>query len=95
MSEEDTLDDEDLDSDSDDSLMSNDDIGPEDDSAEDDTPVNALSDSSITAKEAERARIQAEIEAFLSGGGKITQVGTDVMNDPPQRPQANYGGQPI
>ncbi len=93
MSEEDALDSSDLDSD--DSLMSNDDIVSDDDTAEDETPVNALSDSSITAKESERARIQAEIEAFLSGGGQITQVGTDIMSDPPQRPQANYGGQPI
>ena len=94
MSEEDeTLDNEEIDSD--DSIMSSEDIGPEEDSVEEDLPIHAFSDSSIAAKEAERARIQAEIEAFLSGGGKITQVGTDVMNDPPQRPQANYGGQPI
>lgn len=92
MSDEEDLDNSDLDAD--DSMMSNDDLDSDDDT-EESTPVNAQVDSSVTAKEAERARIQAEIEAFLSGGGQITQVGTDVMNDPPQRPQANYGGQPI
>lgn len=52
-------------------------------------------DSSLTAKEAERQRIQAEIEAFLKQGGQITQVDNTVMTDPPRRPESNYGGQPI
>ncbi len=52
-------------------------------------------DSTISAKEAERRRIQAQIEEFLKGGGQITQVDTNVMADPPKRPESNYGGQPI
>ena len=52
-------------------------------------------DSNLTAKEAERQRIQAEIEAFLKQGGQITQVDNTVMTDPPRRPESNYGGQPI
>ncbi len=52
-------------------------------------------DMNASAKDAERKLIQAEIEAFLQQGGRITQVGTDVMKDPPKRPESNYGGQPI
>lgn len=52
-------------------------------------------DMGMSAKETERKRIQAEIEAFLQQGGQITQVDTNVMTDPPKRPESNYGGQPI
>ncbi len=52
-------------------------------------------DSGVSAKEAERERIQAEIEAFLNSGGRITCVDTDTMTDPPKAPASNYGGQPI
>ncbi|WP_096085569.1 hypothetical protein [Agaribacterium haliotis] len=46
-------------------------------------------------KEAERQQIQADIEAFLAGGGKISAVGDDVMADPPKKPESSYGSQPI
>ncbi len=52
-------------------------------------------DSAASVKEAERARIQAEIAAFLNKGGQITCVDTDAMSDPPKAPASNYGGQPI
>lgn len=70
------------------------DLGPEEDIEE---PIGEreIIDASVTAKEAERERIRLEIEAFLSQGGKIVEVSSNVMNDPPRRPQANYGGQPI
>lgn len=67
-----------------------------DDSSDDDgSDENVMSDSAIIAKEAERARIQAQIDEFLSRGGRITTVDSNVMNDPPRRPASNYGGQPI
>tara|TARA_R110000868_G_scaffold332159_1_gene593208 strand:- start:656 stop:898 length:243 start_codon:yes stop_codon:yes gene_type:complete len=69
------------------------------DLADDDDSVSLQGDSnvdsSLTAKEAERQRIQAEIEAFLLQGGQITQVDNAVMTDPPRRPDGSYGGQPI
>lgn len=34
---------------------------------------------SVCAKEAERARISAQISAFLAAGGAIEQVGTEVV----------------
>lgn len=65
----------------------------------DDDCVSLLGESnidvSLTAKEAERRRIQAEIEAFLQHGGHITQVDNAVISDPPRCPEGNYGGQPI
>lgn len=52
-------------------------------------------DASILAKNRERARIQAEIEAFLKSGGQIQQVESRLMSDPPRKPSSNYGAQPI
>lgn len=76
------------------------DLGPEDEGVAERVEVAESSDditvdASVVAKEAERKRIQAEIEAFLSKGGKITHVESNVMSDPPRRPESNYGGQPI
>ncbi|MFL0803529.1 MAG: hypothetical protein K6L81_07405 [Agarilytica sp.] len=51
--------------------------------------------SAVSAKEAERERIQAEVAAFLNSGGRITCVDTEAMSDPPKAPASNYGGQPI
>jgi hypothetical protein len=49
----------------------------------------------LAAKERERALIQADIEAFLASGGKITSVGSNVVSDPPKKPASSYGSQPI
>ncbi len=51
--------------------------------------------SGVSAKDAEREKIQAEVDAFLNSGGRITCVDTDAMSDPPKAPASNYGGQPI
>jgi len=50
---------------------------------------------SVFSKEAERRRLQDEIEAFLARGGKIDYVAPNVVGDPPKKPESNYGGQPI
>jgi hypothetical protein len=42
-----------------------------------------------------RKQLQADIDAFLSGGGKIQTIDSHVMADPPRKPQSNYGSQPI
>ncbi len=49
----------------------------------------------ISAKEAERRRLQAEIEAYLAKGGQIDRIPANVVADPPKKPESNYGGQPI
>ncbi|MFL0811120.1 MAG: hypothetical protein K6L76_11950 [Agarilytica sp.] len=60
-----------------------------------DSEADIEGDGGLSAKEAERLRIHAEVEAFLAEGGEITTVDTNVMTDPPKRPESNYGGQPI
>lgn len=57
----------------------------------------SMSDSvaAIADKEAERLRLQADVEAFLARGGKIVEVPTNVINDPPKKPVSSYGGQSL
>lgn len=50
---------------------------------------------SVLSKELERRRLQEEVETFLAGGGKIDEVPANVVSSPPQKPESNYGGQPI
>jgi hypothetical protein len=49
----------------------------------------------LAARNRIREQLNADVEAFLASGGKITNVDANVMSDPPKRPQSNYGGQPI
>ncbi len=60
-------------------------------------PHTALEPDTGDQAERERAReqLEADVEAFLAGGGKIQEVDVNVMADPPKAPQSNYGGQPI
>jgi hypothetical protein len=51
--------------------------------------------SSAEEKEKLRLAMAAEVEAFLSRGGKIQEVGVNVMADPPRKPQTSYGSRPI
>lgn len=51
--------------------------------------------SSAEEKEKQRLAMAAEVEAFLSRGGKIQEVGVNVMADPPRKPQTSYGSRPI
>jgi len=73
----------------------------ESDSSDSDGGVQASSSAeelipdSVTAKDAERKRLQAEVDAFLARGGKINQIAANVVADPPKKPESNYGGQPI
>ena len=62
------------------------------------TEADSVDDESGTnqnAKEEERKRLEADIEAFLAKGGKIDHIEANVMADPPKKPTSNYGGQPI
>ena len=51
--------------------------------------------SSLAAKDLERKKIQSDIEAFLAAGGQIQSVDSNVLNDPPKKPEGSYGSQPI
>jgi len=59
--------------------------------------VNLTGDSAaaLAGKAAERKRIQDDIDAFLAKGGTIDSVGKNVVADPPKKPEASYGSQPI
>ncbi len=91
--------DEDLDTDA--KKLSNDsveDVDTEevDDVSPDDLAAAAASaHSSLAARNKVRESMQSEIEAFLAKGGKIQQVGDNVMADPPKKPTSNYGSRPI
>jgi hypothetical protein len=54
-----------------------------------------LTGEALSSKEAERTKMQSEIEAFLASGGTISRVANNVVADPPKKPESNYGGQPI
>ncbi len=47
------------------------------------------------AKEQERQCLQEQVEAFLASGGTIDEIPSNVVSDPPKKPESNYGGQPI
>jgi len=98
MSDEDLEMDEQLDEDeselesSDNSNNSSDD----DDSKDEDLAAAAdIAHSSLAARNKMRESMAADVEAFLSRGGQITQVDDNVMADPPRKPQTNYGSRPI
>ncbi len=52
-------------------------------------------ESATARKQMERDALNAQIEAFLDSGGRISLIDQNVMADPPQKPTSNYGSQPI
>lgn len=50
---------------------------------------------SVSERSHIREQLNADIEAFLQRGGRITQVDDSVRADPPRRPEASYGSQPL
>ncbi|MBB3169943.1 hypothetical protein [Simiduia aestuariiviva] len=66
------------------------------DDDDDSTPVDDhLVDYSVRSREATRAALNAQIEEYLSRGGKINHVDNNVTADPPRKPTSNYGSRPI
>jgi len=51
--------------------------------------------ASRALRERTREQLDADIAAFLSRGGQITQVDPNVRADPPRKPDINYGVAPI
>lgn len=56
---------------------------------------DAAETRTVATRQRVRTKMEDEIEAFLSGGGKIEEVEPNVMADPPKKPSSNYGSQPI
>ncbi len=52
-------------------------------------------DHTVDSRNKVREQLQAEVEAFLAGGGVIQQVDAHVTADPPQKPTNNYTSRPI
>ena len=42
-----------------------------------------------------RAQMEKQIEEYLARGGKIEQVPSNIISDPPKKPESNYGNRPI
>ena len=59
------------------------------------TSDDHLVDYSVKSREATRAALNAQIEEFLTRGGKISHVDNNVTADPPRKPTSNYGSRPI
>lgn len=45
----------------------------------------------IELREQARQSLAADIEAFLSDGGKVESIEANLRADPPKRPENNYG----
>jgi hypothetical protein len=59
------------------------------------TESEALEDFSIASRQKIRDEIEDQIAAFLARGGKINEVPPNVTADPPKKPTPDYGGRPI
>lgn len=49
----------------------------------------------VVARDALRAKLDQDIQAFLARGGNIQKVDSNVTADPPRKPESNYGQQPL
>jgi hypothetical protein len=57
--------------------------------------VEAMEDFSIASRQKAREELEAQIAEFLARGGKINHVDPNVTADPPKKPTSDYGGRPI
>lgn len=56
---------------------------------------DVLEGLSLEAKEREREMLARQMEEFMARGGKIQEVGANVVADPPKKPEGKYGSRPI
>lgn len=52
-------------------------------------------DRTVASKEAARRQLEEDMKRFLTSGGQINVVGSNVRADPPRKPESNYGSRPI
>ncbi|MCL7462744.1 transcriptional regulator SutA [Pseudomonas sp. NW5] len=50
---------------------------------------------SIEAKQKERDALARAMEEFLARGGKVQEIDSNVVADPPKKPEGKYGSRPI
>lgn len=49
----------------------------------------------VDSRQKIRDQLQAQMDAFVSDGGKVQEVDAHVTADPPQKPGNNYCSRPI
>lgn len=101
MSEED-LEDQEQDQELDDVNDPNVDENPDDDVEE---PVakprkkaaveDPLEGLSLEAKAREREMLERQIAEFIARGGQVQEIDSNVVSDPPKKPDSKYGSRPI
>jgi len=58
-------------------------------------PVNLDELPGLEAKQKEREALDKAIAEFLARGGKVQEIGSNVLADPPKKPENKYGSRPI
>ncbi|QJD60018.1 hypothetical protein HG264_14530 [Pseudomonas sp. gcc21] len=78
-----------------------------DDTSDDDeeTPVvkprkkaaveDPLEGLSVEAKAREREMLERQIAEFMARGGQVQEIDSNVVSDPPRKPDSKYGSRPI
>jgi hypothetical protein len=97
MTEEETINDDEVDEPLDDEEDDGEIIDSDDADA---SPVSkvaseVLEDFSIASRQRMRDELDDQIAAFLARGGTIHEVPANVTSDPPKKPAPDYGGRPI
>jgi len=49
----------------------------------------------VEAKQKERDALARAMEEFLARGGKVQEIDSNVVADPPKKPEGKYGSRPI
>lgn len=49
----------------------------------------------VEAKQKERDALARAMEEFLARGGKVQEIDSNVVVDPPKKPEGKYGSRPI
>lgn len=52
-------------------------------------------DRTVACKDAARRQLEEDMRRFLSSGGQVRVVDSNVRADPPRKPESNYGSRPI
>ncbi|MEH6388509.1 MULTISPECIES: hypothetical protein [Pseudomonas] len=55
-------------------------------------PLEGLS---IEAKAREREMLERQIAEFMARGGQVQEIDSNVVSDPPRKPDSKYGSRPI
>ena len=54
-----------------------------------------VQERSVTSRKRVRAAVEADVEAFLQGGGSVQEIPKGLRADPPKKPSTAYGSRPI